>query len=143
MNLATTTGIALILSTLIYHTGLGYLYARAHFGKVLSLSRGDKLFTIAKYPAQYVTGTRIVLLGWIVAALAYVMLAATLRDAGDPIISTLASVLFLINSNLKVMPSISALVLHFLFRNAGTRQLRVARQSISTTLVKIKKLILT
>ena len=41
-------------------------------------------------------GCRIVLIGWIVAALGYVMLAALLRDAGDPIISTLALVLFLI-----------------------------------------------
>jgi len=40
-------------------------------------------------------GCRIVLLGWIVASLAYVMLTAILRDAGDPIVSTLASVLFL------------------------------------------------
>ncbi len=42
-------------------------------------------------------------MGWIVAALAYVMLAALLRDAGDPIISTLASVLFLIAIALAVV----------------------------------------
>ena len=96
MSLTTATGIALILSTLIYHGGLAFLYARAHFGEVLNLSRGEKLFTIAKYSNQYVTGCRIVLLGWIVGALASVMLTVILRDAGDPIASTLASVLFLI-----------------------------------------------
>ena len=96
MSLITTTGIGLILSTLIYHGGLAFLYARAHFGEVLNLPRGEKLFTIAKYSNQYVTGCRLVLVGWIVSALAYVMLAAILLDAGDQIISTLASVLFLI-----------------------------------------------
>jgi len=96
MSLTTTTGIALILSTLIYHGGLGFLYARAHFGEVLTLPRGEKLFTIAKHSNQYVRGSRIVLVGWIVAAMAYVMLATILREAGDPIISTLASVLFLL-----------------------------------------------
>jgi hypothetical protein len=96
MSLTTATGIALILSSLIYHGGLAFLYARAHFGEVLNLSRGEKLFTIAKYASQYLWGCRIVLLGWIVASLAYVMLTAILRDAGDPIVSTLASVLFLI-----------------------------------------------
>jgi hypothetical protein len=96
MTLITTTGIALILSTLIYHAGLAFLYARAHFAEVLTLSRGKKLFTIAKYPSQYLWGCRIVLIGWIVAALASVMLATILRDAGDQIASTLASVLFLL-----------------------------------------------
>jgi len=96
MSLTTTTGIALILSTLVYHGGLAFLYARAHFGEVLTLPRGEKLFTIAKYSNQYVTGSRIVLVGWIVAATAYVMLTAILREAGDPITSTLASVLFLL-----------------------------------------------
>jgi hypothetical protein len=96
MSLITTTGITLILSTLIYHGGLALLYARAHFGEVLNLSRGERLFTIARYPKQYLWGCRIVLVGWIVAALASVMLAAILRDAGDQIVSTLASVLFLI-----------------------------------------------
>jgi hypothetical protein len=43
MNLTTTTGIALILSTLIYHGGLAYLFARAQFGKVLNLPRREKL----------------------------------------------------------------------------------------------------
>jgi hypothetical protein len=96
MGLTTATGIALILSTLIYHGGLAFLYARARFGEVLNLPRGEKLFTIAKYSNQYVWGCRIILLGWIVAALAYVMLSAILREAGDLIVSTLASVLFLI-----------------------------------------------
>jgi hypothetical protein len=96
MNLTTTTGIALILSTLIYHGGLAYLFARAQFGKVLNLPRREKLLIIARHPDAYRWGCRIVLVGWIVAALGYVMLAALLRDAGDPIISTLALVLFLI-----------------------------------------------
>ena len=96
MSLTTTTGIALILSTLVYHGGLAFLYSRAHFGEVLNLPRGEKLFTIAKHSNQYVGGSRIVLVGWIVGAMAYVMLTAILREAGDPIISTLASVLFLI-----------------------------------------------
>jgi hypothetical protein len=109
MSLATATGIALILSTLIYHGGLAYLFARAQFGDVLNLPvpqkigdhvpvghRREKLLIIAKHPDDYRWGSRIVLVGWIVAALGYVMLAALLRDAGDPIISTLASVLFLI-----------------------------------------------
>jgi hypothetical protein len=96
MNLIPATGIALTLSTLIYHGGLAFLYARAHFGDALTLSRGERLFTIARYPNQYVLGFRIVLFGWILAALAYVMLAVILRDAGDPIVSTLATVLFLI-----------------------------------------------
>jgi hypothetical protein len=96
MSLTTTTGIALILSTLLYHGGLAYLFARAQFGEVLKLSQREKLLIIARRPDEYRWGNRIVLMGWIVAALAYVMLAALLRDAGDPIISTLASVLFLI-----------------------------------------------
>ena len=96
MSLTTATGIGLILSTLIYHGGLAFLYARAHFKEVLSLSRGERLFTVAKYPNQYIWGCRIALVGWIVAALAYVMLTIILRDAGDPIVSTLASVLFLL-----------------------------------------------
>lgn len=96
MSLITATGIALILSTLIYHGGLAYLFARAQFGDVLDLPRREKLLIIAKHPDAYRWGSRIVLVGWIVAAPAYVMLAALLRDAGDPIISTLASVLFLI-----------------------------------------------
>ena len=96
MSLTTATGIGLVLSTLIYHGGLAFLYARAHFGEVLNLSRGERLFTIAKYPRQYLWGSRIALLRSIVASLAYVMLALILRDAGDPILSTLASVMFLI-----------------------------------------------
>jgi hypothetical protein len=96
MSLTTTTGIALILSTLLYHGGLAYLFARAQFGEVLKLPQREKLLIIARHPDEYRRGNRIVLMGWIVAALAYVMLAALLRDAGDPIISTLALVLFLI-----------------------------------------------
>jgi len=96
MNLTTTTGIALILSTLIYHSGLAYLFARAEFGEVLKLPRREKLLIIAKHPDEYRWGCRFILIGWIVAALGYVMLAVLLRDAGDPIISTLAAVLFLI-----------------------------------------------
>jgi hypothetical protein len=96
MSLITATGIALILSTVIYHGGLAFLYARAHFAEALTLSRGERLFTIAKYPSQYVLGFRIVLVAWILSALAYVMLTMILWDAGDQIVSTLASVLFLI-----------------------------------------------
>ena len=96
MSLTTTTGIALILSTLIYHGGLAYLYARAQFGEVLNLRRNEKLPIIAKHIDEYRWGCRIILAGWIVAALGYVMFAALLRDAGDSIISTLAAVLFLI-----------------------------------------------
>jgi hypothetical protein len=96
MNLTTTTGIALILSTLIYHGGLAYLFVRAQFLEVLNLPRREKLLIIARHPDEYRWGGRIVLMGWIVAALGYVMLAALLREAGDPMISTLAAVLFLI-----------------------------------------------
>ncbi|HZY44432.1 MAG TPA: hypothetical protein VFF70_06755 [Anaerolineae bacterium] len=98
MNLTTTTGIALILSTLIYHGGLAYLFARAQFEEWLNLpqrSYREKLLIIARHPEEYRWGFRIILIGWIVAALGYVMLTVLLRDAGDPIISTLASVLFL------------------------------------------------
>ena len=96
MSLTTTTGIALILSTLIYHGGLAYLFTRAQFLEVLKLPRREKLLIIARHPTDYQRGFRIALMGWIVSALAYVMLAALLRDAGDPIISTLAAALFLI-----------------------------------------------
>ena len=98
MSLITTTGIALSLSTLIYHGGLAYLFARAQFGEVLNLPRRGRarLLIIAKHTNEYRWGCRIILIGWIVAALGYVMLGALLRDAGDPIISTLAAVLFLI-----------------------------------------------
>jgi hypothetical protein len=95
MSLTTATGIALILSTLIYHGGLAYLFARAQFLEVLKLPRKEKLLIIARHPDDYRRGGRIVLIGWIVAALAYVMLADLLREAGDPTISTLAAVLFL------------------------------------------------
>src|SRR3989304_5414081 len=96
MSLTTTTGIALILSTLIYHGGLAYLFVRAQFLEVLKLPRRAKLLIIARHPHEYRWGKRIVLMGWIVAALAYVMLAALLHEAGDTIISMLAAVLFLI-----------------------------------------------
>jgi len=96
MSLTTMTGIALILSTLMYHGGLAYLFARAQFLEVLKLPRRERLLIIARHPDEYRWGCRIVLIGWIVAALGYVMLAVLLRDAGDLIISTLASVLFLI-----------------------------------------------
>jgi uncharacterized protein DUF4386 len=96
MSLTTTTGIALVLSTLIYHGGLAFLYARAQFGEVLNLPRAEKLLIIAKHTDEYRWGCRILLIGWIVSALGYVMFAALLRDAGDSIISTLAAVLFLI-----------------------------------------------
>lgn len=95
MNLTMTTGIALILTTLIYHGGLAYLFARAEFGEWLKLPRREKLLIVAKHPDEYRWGCRIILVGWVVAALGYVLLAVLLRDAGDPIISTLASVLFL------------------------------------------------
>src|SRR5574341_2150428 len=96
MSLTTMTGIALILSTLIYHGGLAYLFARAQFLEVLKLPRREQLLIIARHTNEYRRGCRIVLVGWIVAALGYVMLAALLRGAGDPMISTLAAVLFLI-----------------------------------------------
>jgi hypothetical protein len=96
MSLITTTGIALILSTLIYHGGLAYLFVRAQFLEVLKLPRREKLLIIARHPDEYRWGCRLVLAGWILAALAYVLLTALLHKAGDPIISTLAAVLFLI-----------------------------------------------
>lgn len=98
MSLTTMTGIVLILSTLIYHGGLAYLFARAQFGEWLKLpqrSYREKLLIIAKHTEEYRWGFRIILIGWIVAALGYVMLTALLRDAGDLMISALASVLFL------------------------------------------------
>ena len=96
MSITTATGIALILSTLIYHGGLAYLFARAQFLGVLNLPRKEKLLVIARHPDDYRWGGRIVLIGWIVSALAYVMLAALLREAGDSMVATLAAVLFLI-----------------------------------------------
>lgn len=96
MSLTTATGIAPILSTLIYHGGLAYLFTRAQFGDVLKAPQREKLLIIARHPTDYRRGCRLILMGWIVAAMGYVMLAVLLRDAGDPIISTLASVLFLI-----------------------------------------------
>jgi hypothetical protein len=95
MSLSTITGIALILSTLICHSGLALLFARAQFGEVLNLSRNEKLPIIARRPAAYRLGCRLVLVGWIVSTMGFVMLTTLLLDAGDPIISTLASVLFL------------------------------------------------
>ena len=112
MSLTTATGIALILSTLIYHGGLAYLFARAQFGEVLNLPRREKLLIIGKHPEEYRWGCRIILAGWIVAAVGYVMLAALLRHAGDPIISTLAAMLFLIG--------IAAAVVFWVFHVAPT-----------------------
>jgi hypothetical protein len=85
-----------MLSTLIYHGGLAYLFVRAQFLDVLKLPREKQLVIIARHPEEYRWGCRIVLIGWIAAALGYVMLAALLREAGDPILSTLAAVLFLL-----------------------------------------------
>jgi hypothetical protein len=96
MTIITTTGIALILSTLIYHAGLAILFARVRFGEVLNLPRRDKLLIIARHTVAYRWGCRLVLAGWIVAASGYVMLAVSLREAGDGAISTLAATLFLI-----------------------------------------------
>lgn len=96
MSLTTITGIALILSTLIYHAGLVLLFARAQFGEVLDHPRNEKLRIIARHPVAYWQGSLLVLIGWIVAALSYVLLTILLQAAGDPIISTLACVLFLI-----------------------------------------------
>jgi hypothetical protein len=53
MSLTTMTGIALILSTLIYHGGLAYLFARVQFGEVLNLPRREKLLIIARHPDEY------------------------------------------------------------------------------------------
>ena len=95
MSLTIATGIALTASTLLYHGGLAVLFIRAQFGEVLNLPDRDKLLIIAKHIKEYQWGCRIVLIGWIVAALGYVMLTVLLRDAGDFIISPLASVSFL------------------------------------------------
>ena len=96
MSPVTATGILLILSTLIYHGGLAYLFTRSEFGDVLKASQKDKLVIIARHPGEYRRGCDLVLLGWIVAAVGYVMLAILLRDAGDTVASTLSAVLFLI-----------------------------------------------
>jgi hypothetical protein len=96
MSLITATGIALILSTVIYHSGLAYLFARARFGDVLKASQREKLVIIARHPTDYRRGCHLILLGWIVAAMGYVMLAVLLRDAGATIVSPLAAVSFLI-----------------------------------------------
>jgi hypothetical protein len=96
MTPVTATGIALILSTLIYHGGLAYLFARSEFGDVLKASQVEKLVIIARHPGAYRRGCGLILLGWIVAAVGYVMLAILLRDAGGAIVSTLSVVLFLL-----------------------------------------------
>ena len=80
----------------IYHGGLAYLFARAAFGDVLAAEQGEKLRIIARHPTDYRWGCRLVLVGWIAAAVGYTMLAELLRDAGDPIIATLAALLFVI-----------------------------------------------
>ena len=92
MSPVTATGIALILSTLIYHGGLTYLFTQSEFGDVLKASQKDKLVIIAMHPGEYRLGCNLILLGWIVAAVGYVMLAILLRDAGDTIVSTLSAV---------------------------------------------------
>ena len=96
MSITLATGIALMLSTLIYHGGLTYLFVRAQFLEVLRLPRDKQLLIIARHPQEYRRGCRFVLVGWVVAALGYVMLASLLREAGDPMISTLAALLFLL-----------------------------------------------
>ena len=85
MSLTVITGIALVLSTLIYHAGLAYLFARAEFGVVLKLPHRERPSVIARHPGDYRRGCRLIFLGWIVAAMGYVMLAAILHDTGDPI----------------------------------------------------------
>ena len=77
MSPVTATGIALILSTLIYHGGLAYLFARSEFGDVLKASQKDKLVIIARHPGEYRRGCRLILLGWIVGG-------RGVRDARDP-----------------------------------------------------------
>jgi hypothetical protein len=62
----------------------------------LKVQRREKVSIIARHIDEYRWACRAILAGWIVAALAYVMLAALLRGAGDSMISTLALVLFLI-----------------------------------------------
>jgi hypothetical protein len=96
MSLATTTGIALVLSTLVYHGGLAYLFARAQFGEVLRVPRGQKLLIIARHINEFRWGCRLILIGWVVAALGYTMLGALLSDTGAPTISMFAIVLFLL-----------------------------------------------
>jgi hypothetical protein len=96
MSLTTTTGIALILSTLIYHGGLAYLFARAQFGEVLNVPRGQKLLIIVRHINEYRWGCRLILIGWVAAALGYVMLGALLSDTGAAAISMPAAVLFLL-----------------------------------------------
>lgn len=125
MSLTTTTGIALILSTLIYHGGLAYLFARARFLEVLNLPRREKLLIIARHPDEYRWGGRIILVGWMVAAMGYVMLAALLRQAGDPMISTLALTFFLI--------AIGAAVVFWVFWMSPT--LLAAEETARTTIM--------
>lgn len=125
MSLTTATGIALILSTLLYHGGLAVLFVRAQFGEVLKLPDREKLLLVARHTKAYQLGCRIVLIGWIVAALGYVMLTALLRAAGDPIISPLASVSFLIG----IVVAIAFLALHL------TVTVLAAEETAHTTLV--------
>lgn len=120
-----TAGIVLILSTLIYHGGLAYLFARAQFLVVLKLPLKEKLLIIARHPDEYRWGCRLVLVGWIVSAVGYVMLAALLREAGDPMVSTLASVLFLV--------AISAAVVFWSFWVSPT--LLAAEETARTTIM--------
>jgi hypothetical protein len=119
MRLTTVTGIALILSTMIYHAGIVFLWFRAQFGEVLNLPDRDKLLIVAKHSEEYRWGYRLVLIGWIVAALGYVMLTALLRDAGDPIISLLCSVLFLIG----IVSAIAFWALHLTVTTLAAEQM--------------------
>jgi hypothetical protein len=96
MSIVAVTGSALILSTLIYHSGLAILFGRAEFAAVLNRPRQEKLLIIARHTGPYRWGCRLVLAGWIVAASGYVLLAVSLHEAGDGAISTLAATVFLI-----------------------------------------------
>lgn len=125
MSITATAGIALVLSTLIYHGGLAYLFIRAQFLEVLKLPLKEKLLIIARHPDEYRWGCRLILVGWIVAAVGYVMLAALLREAGDPMIATVALVLFLI--------AIGAAVVFWSFWVSPT--LLAAEQTARTTIM--------
>ena len=59
MSLTTATGIALILSTLIYHGDLAYLFARSEFGDLLEAPQREKLLIVARHPTDYRRGCRL------------------------------------------------------------------------------------
>ena len=119
MSLSAWTGLVLIMSTVTYHGGLALIFARAEFGEVLKRPRKDRFAIIARHLADYRWGYHSVLVAWIVAALGYIMLAALLRDAGDLIIATLASTLFLIG----IVAAVVFWVLEVPFTLAAARQL--------------------